>query len=233
MHLEQRTFDGVVARYRPGTSDERVLKEVITTRIYRRKNIGFDVAKGEKWLDLGANIGAFALYCKLRGARAVCYEPDPDCFTILRQNVPEFDCYNVAITNHHEPQLKFWRGRLENDHYRTTAYPTVGLPEHPSGTLANWHGRFLRQHRFDGIKMDIEGAEGGLLDDHLLPDCEKLCMEYHTSRDPDVEHLRARLDYLKSRFRVVSYPPEYDRLMAAGKSAKTFFDRMIFAIGRK
>lgn len=82
---------GITAHYRPHTSDERVLREVITKAAYRRTTLGFDVRPGEVWLDLGANIGAFALYCKTKRATAVCYEPDPDCFELLSLNVPEFE----------------------------------------------------------------------------------------------------------------------------------------------
>ena len=70
---------------RPG-GDERILKEVLHG-IYRRKSIGFDVCSGERWLDLGANIGAFAIYCELRGAQTVSYEPDQECFEILKKNL--------------------------------------------------------------------------------------------------------------------------------------------------
>jgi len=223
---------GAVVLYRKGTSDERVFDEVVCNRGYRRVRMGFDVMPDETWLDLGANIGAFAIYCMLRGAKAVCYEPDPDCFELLGRNVPHFSIFRTAVTNRHEDNLPFWKGRLETDHYRQTAYPTSGLPAHPCGTLPNMHGSYIKPIKgFDGIKMDIEGAEAGLLDDDLLPLAEKLCIEYHTSRDASMKNLERRLNFLKARYKVVSYPPEYDRLIAAGEDTKTFFDRLIFCKG--
>lgn len=228
----------VLALYRPNTSDLFVLEEVITNRIYRRKKINFDVEAGERWLDLGANIGAFALYCKLRGATAVCYEPDPDCYAILRQNVPEFEKHRMAVTAWTDPQIPFWKGKKPNNFSKATALSSPGLPLHPSGMLPNMCAGSLIGS-FDGIKMDIEGSEGLIIDSWLLPHCNKLVMEYHSSRDKSVRNLKRRLDILKSKFEIVSYPPEYDRIIAAGLNASyegsqlTYFDRMIFCMGAK
>src|SRR5690349_1246697 len=108
MKLAERNLGGtppVIAYYRPGSSDEDVLKEVIDRHAYRRKKDGFEVELGERWLDLGANIGAFALYCRLHGARAVCYEPEPDCFSILEKNAPGFEKFNFAVTDKKEKYL--------------------------------------------------------------------------------------------------------------------------------
>lgn len=221
---------GIQAYYRPRTSDINVLDEVITKAIYRRAGIGFDVLPGERWLDLGAHIGAFALYCRLKGATAECYEPDRENFEILRINAPDFMKYKLAITAQHEKHIPFWIGRGWGDHSRGTAYPTSGLRKHPDGEIKNAYGDFLTALSFDGVKMDIEGSEAGLLDNGFIPDCTKLCMEYHTSRDPSMENLKRRLDFLRSRFRVVQYPPEYDRIIAQGGSIKTFFDRMVYCI---
>ena len=218
---------GITAHYRPDASDERALREVITKATYRRTSLGFDVRRGERWLDLGANIGAFAPYCKMNRATAVCYEPDPDCFAMLSMNVPEFERHNVAITAHHEQSLPFWKGKSPLDHYRATAIPSKTLPRHPSGVLRNQHGASLMHMTFDGVKMDIEGSEGELLDQELIPPCKKLCMEYHLSRDNSIENLDRRLRYLRRRFRHVHYVPELDRLIAAGVPAKTYFDRLI------
>lgn len=234
-----KQYGTLTAHYRPNTSDLFVLEEVITNRIYRRKKIDFDVQPGERWLDLGANIGAFALYCKLHQATAVCYEPDPDCYALLRQNVPDFVCHPVAVTNRHEPELPFWKGKLHPNHSKATAVVSPNLPRHPLGALQNVHAGCLLDQEFDGVKMDIEGSEGPLLDEWLLPRCNKLVMEYHSSRDKSVDNLRRRLETLKQHFEVVSYPPEYDRIIAAGSNTSyegsqlTYFDRMVFAMGAK
>lgn len=224
--------------YRPNTSDLYVLEEVLTNGIYRRKKIGFDVASGERWLDLGANIGAFAIYCKVRGATAICYEPDPDCFALLRQNTP-FECHQLAVTDQHQSKIPFWKGKLPSNFSKATAVVSPNLPQHPSGHLPNVHATCLVDQEFDGVKMDIEGSEGPLIDQWLLPKCKKMVMEYHSSRDKSLENLARRLRILKEKFEVVSYPPEYDRIIAAGGNDSyaghqlTYFDRMVFCVGAK
>jgi FkbM family methyltransferase len=231
MTLERKNLTpNLQAYYRPGTSDERVLEEIFTKAGYRRRSpFPFDVEKGERWLDLGANIGAFALYCLHRGASATCYEPEPECFNILSLNVPTFIRFPFAVTAKRDERINFWTGRLPNDHYRGTAHPTKRLPRHSGLTVQNLYGQVLQDLEYDGVKMDIEGSEGELLDAEFIPKCKKLCMEYHLSRDPSMDHLRRRIDFLRSRFRRVHYPPEFDRIMAQGGEVKTFFDRLIFA----
>jgi FkbM family methyltransferase len=213
--------------YRPGTSDEKVLTEVVDRHCYRRSRIGFDVEAGETWLDLGANIGAFAVYCRTRGASSLGWEPDPFCHEILRKNIdPMWSTVNSAITNRKEPWLQFYKGRRESDHYRGTAIPTKSMPK--SEVVNNCHGSCLRNFTFDGVKMDVEGSEGGLIDEWLIAECRKLVIEYHTSRDPSVANLRKRLLMLRSKFDHVKYPAEYDRIISAGVDVKTFYDRQIF-----
>jgi len=236
MNLVTRSFSpDVIAYFRAGTSDSFVLEEVIQNRIYRRKKIDFDVNPKERWLDLGANIGAFALYCRLRGATTVCYEPDPDCFEILKLNAPDSILHKLAVTSREESSIPFWKGKITNNFSKNTSIPSPNLPKHPSGSLQNIHGSFLVDQEFDGVKMDIEGSEGELIDQWLLPKCQKLCMEYHSSRDKSIENLRRRIEILKSKFKIVSYPPEYDRIISEGGNSSyegsqlTYFDRMIFA----
>ena len=214
--------------FRPGSSDERVLEEVLERRIYRRRKMNFDVESGELWLDLGANIGAFALYCASREAEAVCYEPEPDCFQLLRRNVPNFECVESAVTNIKAETIPFWTSRRKLDHYRGTTVPTPAMSKRAARMLRNTHAGIFSGRHFDGVKMDIEGSEGGIIDDDLIPECEKLVLEYHLSRDPSMDNLARRLSILRRRFEHVQYPPEFDRLIAKGKDAKTFFDRMIF-----
>jgi len=223
---------GVTAHYRPGTSDERVLREVLVTSPYRRKRIGFDVERGEHWLDLGANIGAFAVYCRMRGATADCYEPDEGCFEILRQNTAGlgFRCFRTAVSTRFDEYLPFWTSKSETDHHRGTTFPMKTVPL--KGNVPNLHMRYvLDGTKYDGAKIDIEGTEGEILDAGLLPDCNKLALEYHLWRDPSMQHLRDRLAFLRTRFKTVSYPPEFDRMLASGYTENTsYYDRLVFCM---
>lgn len=225
--------DGVPVYYRPDTTDEKVIREVVDNRAYRRASIGFDVEAGEHWLDLGANIGAFAVYCKTRGATAECYEPEPGCFNILRRNAGELPCHRTAVSNQTAPWVDLWGSSIPNNHYRGTLVRSRGLLGKTPKTVPNLYAGELLGRRYDGVKMDIEGSEFGILDDGLIPDCEKLCLEYHTSRDRSMANLSRRVATLRQMFEVVSYVPELDRMIEIGGEQKSFHDRVIYCIGRK
>jgi FkbM family methyltransferase len=244
----------VTIHFRKGTSDERTLKDVLERRCYRKTSIGFDVEKGEHWLDLGAHIGAFALYCVQRGATAECYEPDKESFLLLKKNVPQFRCHNVAVSASHKTHLSWYKpyssmkrasldkggyvGRsLIDQHWvwRAGKFKTLAQrPGEPVGTVRNLYAGQLLNKSFDGVKIDIEGGEGCLFDHWLIPQCKKLVCEYHPSRDPSVRHLSRRLQQIHKHFSHWSYPPSYDQMAESGHKTINslpliLYSRLIFA----
>lgn len=225
-------------RYRPDSSDESIIEEVITRRSYRRARIGFDVEKGEQWLDLGANIGAFGVYAHLRGAVITSYEPDEDNYNLLSRNLQGFSsCVRAAVTTSRAETVQFWNRRKRRGRFS----PKGGL-FHRGTTCASWAldepievpNVFAGTLGvFDGVKMDIEGSEGPILDERLVPVCEKLCFEYHATIDKSTTNLKRRLEYVKDVFKVIHYQPELDRLVESGGAKRTFMDRTIWCMGRK
>lgn len=191
-------------------SDLDAFNEVVERRAYRRVRDRFDVEPLERWLDLGANVGAFAFYCRLRGATADCYEPMPDCFRILKKNVGRkgFGLHNAAVTEEKTETIAIYSSKNPDNHYRGTVTPVQGYIRQRD--VVNMNAGFLVACEYDGVKMDIEGAEGPIIDAEHLPKCKKLVMEYHTSRDSSVAHLHRRLEILKAHFNRVHYPRAYD-----------------------
>lgn len=208
-------------------ADEAIMKEVLGRRCYRRKSANFDVEAGEHWLDLGANIGAFALYCRERGATVDCYEPMPDNFALLQQNAPEANCFMAAVTAEKSGTIAIHQSKSSLSHARATILDTVhGYKAY--GVVANVYAGDLMAQYFDGIKADIEGAELALLDARLIPPCKKFVFEYHSSRDGNLDHLRERLRWLELRFDHVTYSRELKRVMA-GEKIKPYYDRLVWA----
>lgn len=221
--------------YRPGTSDDSVLHEILTTHWYRRQRLGFDVLPREHWLDLGANIGGFALYCWLHHATCEGYEPQPESFGILKRNMKEMGMPNfsmTAVTHTTARSVPFYRGRSEGDYARYTTDKTIySLDDTVLNVCIDELVRPAKKP-WDGIKMDIEAAEHAILDAELLPPCRKLVLEYHIRKDPNMAHFRSRMKYLKSLFNVVHYAPSLDK----GYPNDTYpgaFDRMIFCLDPK
>jgi FkbM family methyltransferase len=217
----------IVAYFRPNSSDVDVIREVCERKVYRKKTVGFDVEPGEHWLDLGANIGAFALYCRMRGAKATCYEPDPDNYAVLQKNAPGFSLVNAAVTSIDVPKLNFFKSNNPDNHYRQTIMP-VGRYK-PAGEFFNiYAGRLPQSVIWDGIKMDIEGSEFGLIDYDLIPKTRKLVLEYHTSRDRDWKHLDERLNRLKAKFKFMKYPKVLDDYIERKGDVDLRFDQVVF-----
>src|ERR1700692_1595491 len=169
----------VTVYYRKGrgepSSDEQAIAEVLVRRCYRRARLGFDVEPGESWLDLGANIGAFAAYCRLQGAVVTCYEPDPENFEILKLNVDvNTELHNAAVTAQSAEFISFSKSANPQNNYRGTECAVKGYV--PTPPVRNVYGGVLVGQKFDGVKCDVEGSEFKLIENWLLPKCEKMVL---------------------------------------------------------
>ena len=166
-------------------------------------------------VDAGSNIGLATLYFKRRypGARVLAFEPDPAAFALLERNVgrlPGVDLRREAL--HREAGSAVMRSG-------STASPAAAVS--PDG--AGEEVPVVRlSDRLDGpvdlLKMDVEGAEGAIMED--LEESGKLdlvresILEYHHPADGGsalarfLERLeRAGFDY---RFREVAPPSTVD-----------------------
>ena len=195
--------------YRQNTTDLNVLKEVLEKKGYSRPKLKFDVEPGEHWLDLGANIGAFSLYCVEKKAGFHAFEPDISNFKILMQNVgwaartigSASIIERKAVTVTEGPTITFWK---DKSHSRRSCY--YNKNKRKGYQVSNLPARSLVGLRmYDGVKMDIEGSEGPIIDCRFLPKCKKLVLEYHTSVDPSVENLARRIRILQDMFDHVHY----------------------------
>jgi FkbM family methyltransferase len=236
--LKHTIINGISCWYRPGSvecgSDLDAFNEVLGKEVYGAVS-SCRPEPGETWLDLGANVGAFALYCTSKGATAVCYEPDDECYRVLLKNTPRSLCVHAAVSVSSAARLDFYSREPKNpdNHWRGTVTPNDSLePEKYGlkGLVNNIHAKHLIGKFYHGVKMDIEGSEGPILDNWFLPQCNKLILEYHTCRDSSVTNLSFRLNMIKERFKHVLYPPAYDEVIAQGVTTyRPEFDQLIFA----
>lgn len=127
-------------------------------------------------LDIGANVGAFTLWCqdRFRTATIYCYEPNSDIFPILSSNVQQdrniILCHNLAAGDQDAKCLYADRNRLcssmgGNGVGDCIQQCNVIEPKHlPKANI---------------IKMDCEGSEGYICE-HLTHIPEYLVLEYHS-----------------------------------------------------
>jgi FkbM family methyltransferase len=157
-------------------------------------------------LDLGANIGMFALrMLTLRpGATVHSYEPDAATFEILLENVRRnpglaWDAYHAAA--HAQT------GTVRFASAPTSTAGRVGATgvDVPSVSLADIVNR-LGSRRVDLAKIDIEGSEAELLcaSPHILSKINAVIVEVH----PDLNDAKAVMDTLRKCFPYLARIPE-------------------------
>ncbi len=98
---------------RHGTQDKEVFDQVVVGNQYRLPD---SLPKDSVVIDIGANIGAFAAACLLRGAGTVaCFEPSKDNFGQLCANTKywpgQVPCFNIGVWRSDcDQEIAFSRG---------------------------------------------------------------------------------------------------------------------------
>lgn len=226
---------------RPDSSDQAVIEEVITKHVYRKGFRGtdyvFGVQPGERWLDLGANIGTFAVWAIRQGATVAAFEPERITHRVLQRNI------NLALA-----EGEIAEGKAVLMRYAVTSREfheaNGGRAMLSLGTAGHeWRNTLMKRKSelaaevetlpielammnlgpFDGIKADIEGAELAMFDDPSFhralaakPGVRKLVAEYHFDIDRSIPNFLRRMDLLRGHFDEVRYgtipedAPTYD-----------------------
>jgi len=170
-------------RFRAGTIDRRVFREVVVGDVYRLPAF----ARGDLVLDVGAHAGSFALAALRRGAgRVVCCEPDPDNFAVLRHNLAPFGkkavLLNCAVWRSDRPEGRL---RLFNpiDPRNTGAVQARADGPGPAVDavpLDDLLAEVACRRRVRLLKLDCEGAEWPILFTASRMSCvDEVCGEYH------------------------------------------------------
>jgi FkbM family methyltransferase len=183
--------------------------------VYEKKKLEFYIEPGEAWLDLGGNIGTFSLLALSHGASVVVCEPEEDNLKLLRMNLEHnfpgqeessYIILPVAVTTGHERHTDLYLCKGEYNKYRHTIFPKRG--RHSVKVQQKNIRELLREYNFDGIKMDIEGAEIALLEELKPQDyngIKKMVFEYSFDIDPSIPRFLRIIDSLRKYFDVVSY----------------------------
>jgi FkbM family methyltransferase len=179
--------------------DLHMIDEIWAFRKY--DYFGFKVERGSAVVDIGANIGSFAIYAaRACGAsRVVAFEPHPENFALLTRNVSANGLTNVTCVN---AAVGASRGKrhLEVDPgnsggHRLSANPRGQAIEVDCLSLDD----VIAEHRLptiDYLKLDCEGAEYEIVEScpEAVNKTQRISMEYHAVPGRAPEQMRRALE---------------------------------------
>jgi len=198
MKLEKGEINGIKFFHRDGYSDLKTFEEVIGRKTYLKR--GMTIVEGERWMDCGGNVGAFALMACQMGAKVTVYEPDPySCEMIeknLRLNKFKAEIKQVALVHDDRKEATMFIGN-NNNVWRNSIvkkWNKLGLKV----PCANFD---QEAKNFDCCKMDIEGAEMPILE-NTKNIFDKLVYEWSFDIDPSLTRLWNVIDNQKKDYLV-------------------------------
>lgn len=202
------TKRGLKFLIREGTTDEKVVKEVVERNVYTKTGL-LQISAGETWLDLGANIGTFSVLCASLGAKVVAFEPEDNNYLLLNNNIKSnslsVTTIKKAVTTR-IGKINLYICSGEYNKYRHTTKPTRGREVVQIESLA--FEDVLRTYKPQGIKMDIEGSELSIFDSlPKMTGVNKITFEYHFDHDYSVANFHRRMRFLEDLGFALHYSP--------------------------
>ena len=203
----------VKAYVREGTSDSFIVEEVLGGE-YNKLNI----QEGDVVADFGLNIGIFACWASMRGAKEVWgYEPDEDNFELAKRNVDlngfanRCKLFNDAVVGNDDTTRRFSVNVKKNK----AAHSLVTKRGRDTCivTCRNFN-TVLEEMRPTVIKMDIEGGELEILRNlkpGILSGVREFIMEFHHAHLNDIGSeviFKEVIDIMQNHFDTVKYRAE-------------------------
>ena len=175
---------------------------VLFQEIYIYQQYYFKANKPAPWIiDCGSHIGMSILYFKALypEARILAFEPAPETFKLLRENVKRNQLKDVRLENkavsNQEGKLKFYGDRS----VRSSLLKERGSGEGIEVDVVKLSDSIDRT--VDFLKIDVEGAEDLVLDDLVasgkLSLVSQMVIEYHHHIVKDTDRLSRFLKILE------------------------------------
>lgn len=192
---------------RDNTTDQKVIHEVIKQNVYERRKMNFFIKDSPVWLDLGANIGTFTCLALSKGCRVIAFEPEPDNFRLLNENVElnklsGVQCYQEGVVAGESGDLQLYICKGDYNKYRHTIYKKRGR-ESITIKVRNFKS-ILEEFKPTGIKIDIEGAEIEILESMKeFPDfVTHIVFEYSFDFDKSIKRFKNIIESLSKQFEI-------------------------------
>ncbi len=146
---------------------------------------GLTPEAGWRVVDVGANIGVFALWAERLGAEVVAYEPEPRTFASLVANVAgrRISPVQAALVGRAAPTARLYLSAVDSTRNSVvgkeieSGEPLRDFVDVPTVTLADVVGSGC-----DLLKLDCEGTEFEVLlgaTDETLRRAQRIVLEYH------------------------------------------------------
>lgn len=178
--------NGLNYRLRPRTQDRGIVTEICLENIYSPP--GFEIGKADVVVDVGSHIGVFALWASRQASdgKVFCFEPNPQNFSLLNQNIEINSAKNViasplALSDKAGTQELHSSGEAASGSYSLV----YGAQEASISVQTQTFEQALNDagiSRIDFLKMDCEGGEYAIFftaPDSLIARISKISMEYH------------------------------------------------------
>jgi len=179
--------DGTEFHAPPGVNALRVVTPVFHKKVYTPP--GFELGPDDHVVDVGSNIGAFAVYAAQRTrGRVLAIEPHPGNAASLRANLRANHCDRAEVSESAVADapgtLPLFLGRSGTTHQLSPMGKDTGAGESVDVRVATLP-QLLAEHGFDRVdflKLDCEGAEGVILPAlsvTMLAAIRTIAMEFH------------------------------------------------------
>ena len=207
--------DELILHFRPGTSDETIIKEVLQRNVYQKKKIGFLIEPTDVWLDCGGNVGCFSLLVLSAGGTSVIVEPEPENLKMIEQNLEanfpnqKGESYDIipGAVDIEEKVKKFYLCRTDYNKSRHTLYEKKGW-KHIEVQCHTLKSILETYPEINAIKMDIEGSEIDILEHYDFSNfqkIQKLVFEYSFDVDRSIPRFLNIVKRLEKCFKVVNF----------------------------
>ena len=198
MRINRGGINGIEFWYRSGYSDLKTFEEVIKRNTYQRR--GMKICAGERWMDCGANVGAFTLLACSLGASVVAYEPDPYSCELIHKNLLlngfTAEVRQEALVPNHIDSVVLFVGN-NNQVWRNSIVKRWGK----NGIKVPAVNFDTEALNFRNCKMDIEGAEMPILEQTTVL-FDKLVYEWSFDVDANLKRLWKVIERQKSSYDV-------------------------------
>jgi FkbM family methyltransferase len=193
--------DGTTFEAPAGVNVLRVVTPIFHKRVYTPP--GLELRPGDVVVDVGANIGAFAVYAAQRTrARLLAVEPHPENAAVLRRNLRANGAEDAVVAEcavaDAPGTLPLFLGRSGTTHQLFATGKDTAAGDSIDVRVATLP-QLLAEHGIaavDFLKLDCEGAEGLILPslpDALLRSIRAIAMEFHDDVSPLAHDALAKL----------------------------------------